>query len=137
MKDVKKFLKEPNNDSPHIIAVADNEEDPIFKLFIEANNDVRDEYSFGHTFAKDAKKYFGIKKSAIILVHPEHLQSKYESKQHVFKVCFEIMIYLRYFPVLITEFSVRGVNNITHIFYHYTFCETFDFCFSKRCSTLK
>jgi len=85
LKDVKKFLKEPNNDSPHIIAVADNEEDPIFKLFIEANNDVRDEYSFGHTFAKDAKKHFGLKKSGILLVHPEHLQSKYESKQHVFK----------------------------------------------------
>ena len=93
MKDLKNFLKEPNNDSPHIIAVADSEEDPIFKLFVEANNDVRDEYSFGHTFAKDAKKYFGLKKSAILLVQPEHLQSKYEKKQHVFKVSFELFFY--------------------------------------------
>ena len=90
MKDVKLFLKEPNNDAPVILAVVENEEDPIYKLFLETNNNVRDDYSFGHTFAEEAKKYFGLKKSAILLVQPEHLQSKHEPKQHVFKVTFYI-----------------------------------------------
>lgn len=86
LKEVKSFLKEPNNDAPVILAVVDSDEDSIYKLFLEANNDVRDDYSFGHTFAKDAKKHFGLKTSAILVIHPEHLRSKHESKFHVFKV---------------------------------------------------
>ena len=86
MRDVKNFLKEPNNDAPVILAVVDSEEDPLFKLFLEANNDVRDDYLFGHTFAKETKKYFGLKKSAILLVQPEYLQSKHEPKHHTFMV---------------------------------------------------
>ncbi|XP_066932342.1 protein disulfide-isomerase A4-like [Clytia hemisphaerica] len=85
MKEVKNFIKDPNNNDPVILAVADNAEDPIYKLFVEANNDVRDDYSFGHTFAKEAKKYFGLKKSAILLIQPDHLRSKHEAKQHVYQ----------------------------------------------------
>lgn len=85
LRDVKNFVKDSNNDDAVILAVVDNEEDPMYKLYVEANNDVRDDYSFGHTFAKDAKKYFQLKESAILLIQPEHLQSKYEPAKFIFK----------------------------------------------------
>ena len=82
---VKKFIKS-NFDEPVMLGVFDNEEDAMFKLFIEANNEIRDEYRFGHTFDPAVKKFFKLDQSAIMVIHPEHLVSKYEKRYQIYKV---------------------------------------------------
>ncbi|XP_047136249.1 protein disulfide-isomerase A4 [Hydra vulgaris] len=83
MTDVKKFLKS-NLDEPVILGVFDSKDDPLYKLYIDSNNAVRDDYVFGHTFAADAKHYFGLKVSSIIIAHPEYLLTQYEPKYRAF-----------------------------------------------------
>lgn len=83
---VKKFIKS-NFDEPVMLGMFDNEEDVMFKLFIEANNEIRDEYRFGHTFDPSVKKFFKLDQSAIMVIHPEHLVSKYEKRYQIYKVC--------------------------------------------------
>jgi len=80
---VKKFMKS-NLDEPVFLGVFDNEEDEFFKLFVEANNDLRDDYVFGHTFDAAVKTFFKLKQSAIVIIHPEHLVSKHEKRYQMF-----------------------------------------------------
>lgn len=86
LKDVKKFIKKPNHDDPVILAVVESKEDPIYKLYASANNEIREDFSFGHTFSEDVRKYFNLKKSAILLIHVEHIRTKHEPKFHKFDV---------------------------------------------------
>ena len=88
-KAVKDFLKDV--DDLVILGFFENDADKLLETYYEANNDLRDDYKFIHTFDPAAKKQFGIKKSSIILMHPEKFQSKYEPKHHVFKVKFRLI----------------------------------------------
>ena len=85
LKDVKDFVKDATDDLV-IVGIFKDETDPLFVTFLEANNDLRDDYSFGHTFDKKAMSHFGVKESSILVVHPHHLVSQYEPKYQVFKV---------------------------------------------------
>lgn len=86
LKSVKDFMKS-NLDEPVFLGVFDDESDPLYKLFLEANDEIRDEYKFGHTFSKDVKKMFALKKdSAIVVVHPEYLVSNYENRYQFYTV---------------------------------------------------
>ena len=85
LKDVKDFLKGATDDLV-ILGIFKDESDPLFVIFLAANNDLRDEYSFGHTFDKKAMGHFNIKESSILVIHPRHLVSQYEPKYHIFKV---------------------------------------------------
>ena len=87
LADVKKFLKS-NLDEPVILGVFESKEDPLFKLYIDSNNAVRDDYVFGHTFASDAKPYFGLKVSSILIAHPEYLLTQHEPKYQLFDVSY-------------------------------------------------
>lgn len=89
MKAVKDFVKGAHDDLV-ILGIFKDENDPLFLTYLEANNDLRDEYSFGHTFDPKAMGHFGIKESSILIIHPHHLVSQYEPKHHIFKVglCF-------------------------------------------------
>jgi len=84
LKGVKDFMKS-NFDEPVILGVFQDENDPMLKLYYEANQELRDDYSFGHTFEKEVKKLFGVEGSAIVVVHPVHLRSEYEPKYRIFK----------------------------------------------------
>ena len=85
LKDVKDFTKDATDDLL-ILGVFKGEDDPLYVTFLEANNDLREEYTFGHTFDKQAMGYFGLKESSVIVVHPRHLVSQYEPKYPAFKV---------------------------------------------------
>jgi len=85
LKDAKKFVKS-NADEPVMFGVFENEEDPMLKLFFDANNPLRDDYVFGHTFDPEAKAFFKLSGSSIMVVHPPHLQSKYEKQYNVLSV---------------------------------------------------
>jgi len=84
LKDVKEFVKDATDDLL-ILGVFKDENDPLFVTFLDANNDLREEYTFGHTFDKQAMAFFHLKESSIIVVHPRHLVSQYEPKYPVFK----------------------------------------------------
>lgn len=85
LKEAKAFAKGSMDDLV-ILGIFSNENDPLFGTFLEANNDLRDEYSFGHTFDKKAMAYFGVKESSVLVIHPHHLVSEYEPKYRIFKV---------------------------------------------------
>ena len=70
-----------------IMGFFQNENDDLLTTYLEANNDIRNDYRFGHTFDAEAMKAYGFKKNTIALIHPEKYRSKYEEKYRVFKVC--------------------------------------------------
>jgi len=79
-KNVKDFMVS-NGDEAVFLGVFEDAEDPLYKLFIEANDELREDYKFGHTFNAEIKKMFGLKgESAIVVVHPEYLISNYEKR---------------------------------------------------------
>ncbi|EDO32930.1 predicted protein [Nematostella vectensis] len=83
LKAVQDFMKE--KDDVTIMGFFDGEDDKMLESYLEANNDVRDDYPFAHTFDAAAKKHFGIKKSSIVLFQPERFLSKYEPKHFVYE----------------------------------------------------
>jgi len=84
-KDVKEFLVS-NGDGPVFLGLFKDLDDPLYKLFVEANDELREDYQFGHTFDAEAKKVFGLKgESAIVVVHPEYMISKYEKRYQFYK----------------------------------------------------
>ena len=104
IQEVKEHLKKPFDDLV-LLGVFKDENDPMFLTFLEANNDIRDEYVFGHTFDSKAKDFLGVKESSILIAHPSHLVSKYEPKFQVFKVgCFEVLLKVSLNNVLLQKF---------------------------------
>ncbi|XP_074624650.1 protein disulfide-isomerase A4-like [Acropora palmata] len=83
LKALTDFMKE--RDDEVIVGFFENESDKLLEQYLEANNDIRNDYSFAHTFDPAAKKHFGIKGSSIVLFHPEQFRSKFEDKHIVFK----------------------------------------------------
>jgi hypothetical protein len=83
-KAVMDFVKEW--DDVVIMGFFENENAEMLSQYLEANNDIRDDYRFGHTFDLEARKSFGFTKNAITLMQPEKFRSKYEDKFNVFKV---------------------------------------------------
>ena len=84
LKAVTDFMKE--RDEEVIVGFFENKSDKLLEQYLEANNDIRDDYAFAHTFDPAAKKHFGVKGSSVVLFHPERFRSKFEDKQIVFKV---------------------------------------------------
>lgn len=84
LKAVKDMMKE--KDDVTIVGFFSDEKDPLMEKYLDANNDIREEYTFVHTFDEAAKKFYGIKKSSIVLFQPERFRSKYEPKHLVFEV---------------------------------------------------
>ena len=84
LKSVTNFMKE--RDDLVIMGFFEGEGDKLLEQYLEANNDIRDDYAFAHTFDPAAKKHFGITQSSVVLFHPEKFRSKFEDKQIVFKV---------------------------------------------------
>lgn len=80
------FVKEW--DDVVIMGFFESENNDILNQYLEANNDIRDDYRFGHTFDLDARKSFGFTQNTIALIQPEKFMSKYEDKYAVFKVSF-------------------------------------------------
>lgn len=88
LKAVTDFMKE--RDELVIVGFFTDENDKLLEKYLEANDDIRDDYPFSHTFDAAAKKHFGITKSSIVLFHPEKFGSKFEDKHIVFKVTWEM-----------------------------------------------
>jgi protein disulfide-isomerase A4 len=79
-KSVKEFMVS-NGDGAVFLGVFKDAEDPLYKLFIEANDELREDYKFGHTFNAKVKDTFGLKgESAIVVCHPDYMISNYEKR---------------------------------------------------------
>ena len=96
LKDVKEFIKSAFDDIV-ILGLFKDEHDPMFQTYLDANNDLRDDYTFGHTFDQGAKDMLGVKKSSVLVIHPEHLRSKFEPKHQSFMVCIALP---KYYPLM-------------------------------------
>ncbi|XP_028412228.1 protein disulfide-isomerase A4-like [Dendronephthya gigantea] len=82
-KAVVDFVKEW--DDVVIMGFFENENDEMLNQYLEANNDIRDDYRFGHTFDLHSRELFGFEKNTIALIQPEKFRSKYEDKYIAFK----------------------------------------------------
>ena len=80
---MKEFIKSAFDDI--VILGLFKEHDSMFQTYLDANNDLRDDYRFGHTFGQRAKDMPGVKKSSVLVIHPEHLRSKFEPKHQSFR----------------------------------------------------
>ena len=114
LKDVKEFVKDATDDLL-ILGVFKDENDPLFVTFLDANNDLREEYTFGHTFDKQAMAFFHLKESSIIVVHPRHLVSQYEPKYPVFKVLVFSEIFAE-LSILLIPIAVNYMNGVQCMF---------------------
>lgn len=63
-----------------IVGYFENENVPLFKTYMETANNLRDNYRFFHTFAKDND----IEQNSIAIFLPSYLTSKYEPKWYTF-----------------------------------------------------
>ena len=84
LKAITNFMKE--KDDLVILGFFDSDKETLYETYLEANNNLRNDHSFGHTFDAAAKKRFGLSQSSIVMVHPEKFQSSYEDPHIVFKV---------------------------------------------------
>lgn len=91
LKAVTDFMKE--RDELVVVGFFKDGSDKLLEKYLEANDDIRDDYPFAHTFDAAAKKHFGITKSSIVLFHPERFRSKFEDKHIVFKVRESVMLW--------------------------------------------
>ena len=114
LKAVLDFMKE--RDDLVIVGFFADENDKLLEKYLEANNDLRDEYSFSHTFDAAAKKHFGVTKSSIVLFHPEKFRSKYEDPHIVFKVNF--LHFEKWRWVLFESYKVTKATEKNKRYYH-------------------
>ena len=109
LREVKEFMKQTIDDFV-VLGVFSDENDPLYTTYLEANNDLRDDYVFGHTFDGKAKKHFSIKESSIIIIHPSHLVSKYEPKYQIFKVNYHLLFYFANFFIQMMDIVCFSAN---------------------------
>ncbi|XP_033639191.1 protein disulfide-isomerase A4-like [Asterias rubens] len=81
-KDLKNFLQE-GQDDVRIVGFFKTEEEGMYKTYLNAGNDLREDYSFGHTFDHQLMNKYKVNPNSIVLFIPERFQSKFEPKKHV------------------------------------------------------
>ncbi|XP_038077413.1 protein disulfide-isomerase A4-like [Patiria miniata] len=67
-----------------IVGFFKTEEEDLYKTYLEAGNDLREDYRFGHTFDHQLMANYKVNPNSIVIFMPERFQSKYEPKRHVF-----------------------------------------------------
>ncbi|XP_022080080.1 protein disulfide-isomerase A4-like [Acanthaster planci] len=79
---LKQFLE--FQDDISIVGFFKTEEENLYKAYLEAGNDLREDYRFGHTFDHQLMNQYKVNPNSIVIFMPERFQSKYEPKRHVF-----------------------------------------------------
>jgi len=73
---------DPNR--PSLVGFFKDEEDPVYKTYIEAGHDMRDDWTMVHSFDAAVAKAFGALQGSVVLIHPENVRSKFEPKMFMF-----------------------------------------------------
>ncbi|XP_077977959.1 protein disulfide-isomerase A4-like [Glandiceps talaboti] len=82
----KKALKEFLSDEQDVTIAGffESEDDKLYQTYLDAGNNLRDDFKFGHTFDKDSMDHYKVKPGSVVVFVPERFHSKYEPKRHVF-----------------------------------------------------
>ncbi|GAB1599379.1 protein disulfide-isomerase A4-like [Argonauta hians] len=79
-KDLQKYMRE---DDITIVGFFNSLESPLMATYLDAANEVRDDYRFAHVLHEKITKSYGIDKNSIVLFIPERFQTKFEPSKHV------------------------------------------------------
>lgn len=71
---------------PTLVGFFKDDQDPVYKTYIEAGHDMRDDWKMFHTFSSSVASAFGAVQGSVALFHPENLRSKFEPKMLAFSV---------------------------------------------------
>lgn len=82
LKDLKKSMKE---DAITVVGFFKNISDPLVSTYMEAANEMRDEYHFVHVTDSDIGRVYNVDMNSIVVFMPERFQSNFEPKKHVLK----------------------------------------------------
>ncbi|XP_029445335.1 protein disulfide-isomerase A4 [Rhinatrema bivittatum] len=80
LKQVQESLKD--GDDVIIIGVFSGEHDPAYQLYQDAANNLREDYTFHHTFSSEITNFLKASPGQLVVMQPEKFQSKYEPKKH-------------------------------------------------------
>ncbi|XP_078573399.1 protein disulfide-isomerase A4-like [Branchiostoma floridae x Branchiostoma japonicum] len=67
-----------------IVGFFENDQDPLFKTYLDSGNDLREAYEFGHTFDAETRAFYKVNPGSVAIIQPEKFQSKYEPKIRIF-----------------------------------------------------
>jgi len=73
-----------NSERPTLIGFFKDDQDSLYKTYIEAGHDMRDDWTMFHSYSSAIASSFGAIQGSIVLLHPENLRSKYEPKMYAF-----------------------------------------------------
>ncbi|KAJ6662055.1 hypothetical protein lerEdw1_012902 [Lerista edwardsae] len=81
VKQVQEFLKD--GDDVILIGVFKGDQDPVYQLYQDAANNLREQYKFHHAFSNEISSFLKVAPGKLVVMQPEKFQSKYESRMHV------------------------------------------------------
>ncbi|XP_029641000.1 protein disulfide-isomerase A4 isoform X1 [Octopus sinensis] len=79
-KELQKYMKE---DDITIVGFFNSLDAPLMSSYLDAANEVRDDYKFAHVLDKDVTKSYDLVANSIVVFVPERFQTEYEPKKHV------------------------------------------------------
>lgn len=83
VKDVKSSMKQ---DEIYVMGFFDNLNDPKLRMYMDAANTMREEFSFGHTLDPKIRDAYKTNPQTVLVFTPERYYTKYEPKWHVMKL---------------------------------------------------
>ncbi|KAG8572200.1 hypothetical protein GDO81_011968 [Engystomops pustulosus] len=84
VKQVQEHLKDGTD--VIVIGIFTDKHEKELQLYQDAANTLRDDFKFYHTFSSDVASFLKVQIGQLLVMHPDRFQSKYEPKQHLFKI---------------------------------------------------
>ncbi|XP_066485189.1 protein disulfide-isomerase A4 [Tiliqua scincoides] len=81
VKQVQEFLKD--RDDVILIGMFKGDKDPIYQLYQDAANNLREQYKFHHTFSNEISSFLKVGPGKLVVMQPEKFQSDYEPKMRI------------------------------------------------------
>ncbi|XP_060073857.1 protein disulfide-isomerase A4-like [Ylistrum balloti] len=69
-----------------IMGFFDNINDPLLRVYMDAANDLREDFTFGHSVSKDVREEYKVNPKSVVVFIPARFYTKYEPKWHIFKM---------------------------------------------------
>ncbi|XP_048859390.1 protein disulfide-isomerase A4-like [Brienomyrus brachyistius] len=84
LKQVQEFIKD--GDDVVIVGVFASDQDSAYETYLEACNNLRDDFKFLHTFNSDVAKFLKSSSGQVVMMQPEKFHSKYEKKSNILTI---------------------------------------------------
>ncbi|XP_023648626.2 protein disulfide-isomerase A4 [Paramormyrops kingsleyae] len=84
LKQVQEFIKD--GDDVVIVGVFASDQDSAYETYLEACNNLRDDFKFIHTFNSDVAKFLKSSSGQVVMMQPEKFHSKYEKMSNILTI---------------------------------------------------